>query len=194
MNFVPTVVEQRSNGERSFDLFSRLLRERIVFLNGPLDDALASLVCAQLLLLEGENPEKPISLYVNCPGGSVTSALAVYDTMQHVQCPVSTVCIGTARAMGAFILMGGQVGDRIALPNACVVLQQPTGSFDGQVSDIRRHAEHLWQLKLRLNEIYAKHCGRSLHEIEQALDRSCFMDAEAARSFGVIDRIFAPDS
>jgi ATP-dependent Clp protease protease subunit len=189
-NLVPMVVEQSSRGERAFDIFSRLLRERIVFLNGPIDDNVSALVCAQLLSLESDNPTKEIALYINSPGGVVTSGLAIYDTMQYITCPVSTVCMGTARSMGSFLLMAGTSGRRIALPNSSIMLHQPSGGFQGQASDIERHAEDVIKTKRRLNEIYAKHCGRSIEEVERTLDRDHFMTAEEARAWGVVDHIY----
>lgn len=189
-NLVPMVVEQSSRGERAFDIFSRLLRERIVFLNGPIDDNVSALVCAQLLSLESDNPGKEISLYINSPGGMVTSGFAIYDTMQYITCPVSTVCMGTARSMGSFLLMAGTPGRRIALPNSSIMLHQPSGGFQGQASDIERHAEDVIKTKRRLNEIYARHCGRSIEEVERTLDRDHFMTAEEARTWGVVDHIY----
>lgn len=189
-NLVPMVVEQSSRGERAFDIFSRLLRERIVFLNGPIDDNVSALVCAQLLSLESDNPSKEISLYINSPGGVVTSGLAIYDTMQYITCPVSTVCMGTARSMGSFLLMAGTSGRRIALPNSSIMLHQPSGGFQGQASDIERHAEDVIKTKRRLNEIYARHCGRSLEEVERTLDRDHFMTADEAKAWGVVDHIY----
>ncbi len=189
-NLVPMVVEQSSRGERAFDIFSRLLRERIVFLNGPIDDNVSALVCAQLLSLESDNPSKEIALYINSPGGMVTSGFAIYDTMQYITCPVSTVCMGTARSMGSFLLMAGTAGRRIALPNSSIMLHQPSGGFQGQASDIERHAEDVIKTKRRLNEIYARHCGRSIEEVERTLDRDHFMTAEEARAWGVVDHIY----
>lgn len=189
MSALPIVVEQSSRNERSFDIYSRLLRERIIFLNGPVDDAAASLVCAQLLFLEAENRKKPAFLYINSPGGDVASGLAIYDTMQLVRCPVSTLCMGMAASMGSFLLMAGEPGERIALPNASIMLHQPSGAFKGQASDIERHAEDITQTKRRLNELYAQHCGRTYDEVEQTLDRDHFMTAEEARSWGVVDKV-----
>lgn len=189
-NLVPMVVEQSSRGERAFDIFSRLLRERIVFLNGAIDDNVSALVCAQLLSLESDNPKKEIALYINSPGGMVTSGFAIYDTMQYVSCPVSTVCMGTARSMGSFLLMAGTPGLRIALPNASIMLHQPSGGFQGQASDIERHAEDVVKTKRRINELYARHCGRTLEEVERTLDRDHFMTAEEARAWGVVDHIY----
>src|SRR5436190_2600663 len=186
---VPMVVEQSSRGERSFDIFSRLLRERIVFLNGPVDDNVSALVCAQLLFLESENPKKEISMYINSPGGIVTSGLAIYDTMQYIKSPVTTVCMGMAASMGSFILMAGQAGQRVSLPNARIMVHQPSGGFQGKASDIERHAEDIIKTKRRLNELYAKHCGRTYEEVEQTLDRDYFMTAEEAKAWGLIDRV-----
>jgi ATP-dependent Clp protease protease subunit len=190
MNLVPMVIEQSNRGERSFDIFSRLLRERIIFLNGTIDDGVSALVCAQLLFLESESPRKEIAIYINSPGGVVTSGLAIYDTMQYISSPVSTVCMGTARSMGSFLLMAGAPGRRIALPNAGVLLHQPSGGFQGQASDVERHAEDMLKVKRRLNLLYAKHCGRSYDEVERTLDRDHFMNAEEAKAWGVVDHIY----
>ncbi len=190
MNLVPVVVEQSSRGERSFDIFSRLLRERIIFLTGPIDDTVASLVCAQLLFLESESPKKEISMYINSPGGIVTSGLAIYDTMQYIHSPVSTVCTGMAASMGSFLLMAGEAGQRIALPNARIMLHQPSGGFRGQASDIERHAEDIINTKKRLNELYAKHTGQPIDIVEKTLDRDHFMSAEQAKAFGIVDHIY----
>ncbi|WP_040584711.1 ATP-dependent Clp protease proteolytic subunit [Allomesorhizobium alhagi] len=189
MNLVPMVVEQSNRGERSFDIFSRLLRERIVFVTGTVEDGMASLICAQLLFLESENPKKQISMYINSPGGVVTSGLAIYDTMQFISSPVATLCMGTARSMGAFLLMAGEPGLRSALPNSSILVHQPSGGFQGQASDIERHAEDVVKTKRRLNEHYAKHCGRSYDEVERKLDRDHFMTAEEAREWGIVDQI-----
>jgi ATP-dependent Clp protease protease subunit len=189
MNLVPMVVEQSSRGERAFDIFSRLLRERVVFLNGPIDDGVSALICAQLLFLEAENPKKQIDMYINSPGGMVHSGMAIYDTMQYIKSPVSTLCMGMAASMGSFLLMAGEPGQRIALPNARVMLHQPSGGFQGQASDIERHAEDIIRTKRRLNELYAKHCGRTYEEVENTLDRDHFMDAEEARAWGIVDRV-----
>lgn len=190
MNLVPMVVEQSSRGERSFDIFSRLLKERIIFINGPINDETASLVCAQLLFLEAENKRKKVSLYINSPGGVVTSGLAIYDTMQYVGCPVSTLCMGMAASMGSFLLMAGEPGERIALPNSTIMLHQPSGSFSGQASDIERHAEDILKTKRKLNAIYARHCQQSYETVEKALDRDYFMNAEEAREWGVVDLVY----
>jgi ATP-dependent Clp protease protease subunit len=189
MQLVPMVVEQSSRGERSFDIFSRLLRERIVFVNGEVNDAMSSLVCAQLLFLESESPKKPIDLYINSYGGMVTSGFAMYDTMQFIKSPVRTLCIGTARSMGSFLLMAGEPGERAALPNASLHVHQPLGGFQGQASDILIHAEEILQTKRRMTRLYAEHCGRSYEEVEKTLDRDCFMTPEQARDWGLIDRI-----
>jgi len=190
-NLVPMVIEHSARGERAFDIFSRLLRDRIVFVNGPIDDGIAALVNAQLLFLEAENPDKPISMYINSPGGVVTSGLAIYDTMQWIKCPVATVCMGTAYSMGSFLLMAGAHGQRIALPNASIMLHQPSGGFQGVVSDIERHAEDIVRTKRRLNEIYARHCGRTFEEVERTLDRDHFMTAAEAKAWGVVDHVFS---
>jgi ATP-dependent Clp protease, protease subunit len=191
MNLVPIVVEQAARGERSFDIFSRLLRDRIVFVNGPIDDNVAALVNAQLLFLESENPDKPVAMYINSPGGVVTSGLAIYDTMQWIKCPVATVCMGTAYSMGSFLLMAGSPGSRIALPNASIMLHQPSGGFQGVASDIQRHAEDILRTKRRLNELYSKHCGRTYEEVERTLDRDHFMTATEAKEWGVVDHVYS---
>ena len=190
MALVPMVVEQSPRGERSFDIFSRLLRERIVFLNGEVNDDSAALICAQLLFLESENPNREISFYINSPGGVVTSGFAIYDTMQFIRSPVSTLCMGTAGSMASFLLMAGEPGRRIALPNASVMLHQPSGGFQGKVSDIERHAEDIIATKRRLNEIYVKHTGQPYERVEKTLDRDHFMTAEEARAFGIVDRVY----
>jgi len=189
MQLVPMVIEQSSRGERSFDIYSRLLRERIIFLNGEVNDAVAALVCAQLLFLEAENPRKPIQLYVNSPGGVVTSGLAMYDTMQYIRAPVHTLCMGTARSMGSFLLMAGAAGERAALPNASILIHQPSGGFQGQASDMLIHAEEILRTKQRMTRLYAEHCGRTVEEFERAMDRDRFMTAEEAMQWGLIDRI-----
>jgi ATP-dependent Clp protease, protease subunit len=191
-NLVPMVIEQSARGERSFDIFSRLLRDRIIFVNGQIDDSVTALVCAQLLFLEAENPAKDIALYINSPGGVVTSGLAIYDTMQWVKCAITTVCIGTAYSMGSFLLMAGTAGRRIALPNASILVHQPSGGFQGKVSDIERHAQDIVKTKRRLNEIYARHCGRTYDEVERTLDRDHFMTAEEARDWGLVDHLHTP--
>jgi ATP-dependent Clp protease protease subunit len=191
MNLVPMVVEQSSRGERAFDIFSRLLRERVIFLNGPIDDGVSALICAQLLFLEAENPKKQIDLYINSPGGVVSSGLAIYDTMQYIRSPVSTFCMGMAASMGSFLLMAGEAGKRIALPNARIMLHQPSGGFRGQASDIERHAEDIIATKRKLNELYAKHCGRTYEEVETTLDRDHFMSADQAKEWGIVDMVVA---
>lgn len=188
---VPMVVEQSNRGERAFDIYSRLLRERIIFLTGPVEDYSASLIVAQLLFLEAENPKKEISFYINSPGGVVTSGLSIYDTMQFIRCPVSTLCIGQAASMGSLLLTAGEAGQRFALPNARIMLHQPSGGFQGQATDILIHAREIEALKRRLNEIYVKHTGKDLASIEQALERDFFMTADAARDFGLIDQVLA---
>ena len=191
MNLVPMVVEQSSRGERAFDIYSRLLRERIVFLNGQVEDNMAQLICAQLLLLESENPKKEISLYINSPGGVVTAGLAIYDTMQFIKAPVATLCMGTAYSMGSFLLMAGEPGRRFALPNASILVHQPLGGFQGgQVSDFLLHAEESRRVKERMNRLYAQHCGRTIQEVEQALDRDHYMTPEEARKWGLIDQVY----
>lgn len=183
------VVEQSARGERSFDIYSRLLRDRVIFLNGEVNDAVSALVCAQLLFLEAENPDKPIHLYINSPGGVITSGLAMYDTMQFIQSPVHTLCMGTARSMGSFLLMAGEPGHRMALPNASLHVHQPLGGVQGQASDIRIHAEEMLRTKDRVTRLYAQHCGRSYEEVERDLDRDRFMTAEEAREWGLIDKV-----
>jgi ATP-dependent Clp protease protease subunit len=190
INLVPMVIEQSARGERSFDIFSRLLRDRIVFVNGQIDDGVAALVCAQLLFLEAENPAKDIAMYINSPGGMVTSGLAIYDTMQWIKCPVATVCMGTAYSMGSFLLMAGASGQRIALPNASILVHQPSGGFQGVASDIERHAKDIIRTKRRLNEIYSRHCGRTYEQVEQTLDRDHFMTAEEAKEWGLVDHVY----
>jgi ATP-dependent Clp protease, protease subunit len=189
-NLVPMVVEQTSRGERAFDIFSRLLKERIVFVTGGIDDGLAALVTAQLLFLESENPKREIAMYINSPGGYVTSGLAVYDTMQYIRSPVSTVCIGLAASMGSLLLAAGEKGLRICLPNARVMVHQPSGGYRGPASDIERHAEDILYTKRRLNEIYVKHTGQPLERVERTLDRDHFMTSEEARAFGIVDRVY----
>ena len=185
---VPMVVEQSSRGERAFDIYSRLLRERIIFLTGPVEDYGASLIVAQLLFLEAENPKKEISFYINSPGGVVTSGLSIYDTMQFIRCPVTTLCVGQAASMGSLLLTAGEPGHRFALPNARIMVHQPSGGFQGQATDILIHAREIEALKKRLNEIYVKHTGRDYDTIVQALERDNFMTAErGASDFGLID-------
>jgi len=188
-NLVPMVVEQSSRGERAFDIYSRLLRERIIFLTGPVEDYSASLIVAQLLFLEAENPKKEISFYINSPGGVVTSGLSIYDTMQFIRCPVTTLCVGQAASMGSLLLTAGAKDMRFALPNARIMVHQPSGGFQGQVTDILIHAREVESLKRRLNEIYVKHTGRSYEDIEGALERDNFMTADQAKEFGLIDKV-----
>lgn len=190
MQLVPMVVEQTTRGERSFDIYSRLLRERIIFVNGEVEDNMASLVCAQLLFLEAENPKKEIYLYINSPGGVVTSAMAMYDTMQFIKAPVGTLCMGMAMSAGSFLLMAGAPGSRICLPNASIMLHQPSGGFQGKVTDIMLHAEESQRLKRRMHNLYAKHCGRSYEEVEAALDRDNFMTPDQARDWGLVDHVY----
>ena len=190
LNLVPMVVEQTSRGERAFDIFSRLLKERIIFLNGPVEDGMSALICAQLLYLESENPKKEISMYINSPGGVVTSGLAIYDTMQYIKSPVSTVCLGMAASMGSFLLMAGEKGMRLSLPNARIMVHQPSGGFSGKASDIERHAEDIIKTKRRLNELYAKHTGQTVEAVEQTLDRDYFMTAHEARDWGLVDHVY----
>ena len=194
MNLVPMVVEQTNRGERAYDIFSRLLKERIIFVNGPVEDGMASLVCAQLLFLEAENPKKEIAMYINSPGGVVTSGLAIYDTMQFIRPAVSTLCMGQAASMGSLLLAAGAKDMRFALPNANIMVHQPSGGYQGQATDIMIHARFTERLKRRLNEIYVKHCGRSLEEVEAALERDNFMTSEEARDWGLIDKVLVDRS
>lgn len=189
LNLVPMVVEQTSRGERAFDIFSRLLKERVIFLNGPVEDGMSALICAQLLYLEAENPKKEIQMYINSPGGVVTSGLAIYDTMQYIRSPVVTLCMGMAASMGSFLLMAGEKGNRIALPNSRIMVHQPSGGYSGKASDIQRHAEDIIKTKRRLNEIYAKHTGRSYEEVEEKLDTDTFMTPEEAKDWGLVDHV-----
>ncbi len=186
---VPMVVEQTNRGERAYDIFSRLLKERIVFITGPIEDHVASLITAQLLFLEAENPKKEISMYINSPGGVVTSGMAVYDTMQFIRPPIATLCIGQAASMASLLLAAGEKGMRYALPNARVLVHQPSGGFQGQASDIERHAEDIIKMKRRLNDIYVRHTGQDYETIDRTLDRDYFMSAEDARVFGIIDEV-----
>ena len=186
---VPMVVEQSARGERAYDIYSRLLKERIIFISGPINDAVSTLVVAQLLFLEAENPKKEISMYINSPGGIVTSGLSIYDTMQYVRPEISTLCIGQAASMGSLLLAAGQPGKRFSLPNSRIMLHQPSGGFQGQASDIALHAEEILNLKKRLNAIYVKHCKQKLSKVETTLDRDNFMTAEDAQSWGIIDKI-----
>jgi ATP-dependent Clp protease protease subunit len=188
---VPMVVETTNRGERAYDIFSRLLKERIIFLTGPVHDGVASLICAQLLFLEAENPKKDIFFYINSPGGVVSSGLAIYDTMQYISCEVSTVCIGQAASMGSLLLTAGARGKRYCLPNARIMVHQPSGGFQGQASDIEIHAREILSLRSRLNQIYVEHTGQSLDVIENALERDRFMPAEEARDFGLVDEVVA---
>ncbi|WP_414694944.1 ATP-dependent Clp protease proteolytic subunit [Phenylobacterium sp.] len=189
LNLVPMVVEQTSRGERAYDIFSRLLKERVIFLNGPVEDGMSALICSQLLFLEAENPKKEIQMYINSPGGVVTSGLAIYDTMQYIRSPVVTLCMGMAASMGSFLLMAGEKGQRIALPNARIMVHQPSGGFSGKASDIERHAEDIIKTKRRLNELYAKHTGQPLEVVEETLDRDYFMTAEEAKAWGIVDQV-----
>jgi ATP-dependent Clp protease protease subunit len=190
MNYlVPMVVEQTNRGERSYDIYSRLLKERIIFITGPIEDNVATLIVAQLLFLEAENPKKEISMYINSPGGVVTSGMAIYDTMQFVRPPVSTLCVGQAASMGSLLLAAGHKDLRFALPNARIMLHQPSGGFQGQATDIMLHAQEILNLKKRLNEIYVKHTGQALKKIEDALERDYFLTADMAREWGVVDKV-----
>jgi len=186
---VPIVVEQTSRGERTYDIYSRLLKERIIFVTGPINDAIASLVCAQLLFLESENPDKDIFFYINSPGGVVTSSLAIYDTMQYVRPDIMTVCIGQAASMGSLLLAAGSKGKRFSLPNARIMIHQPSGGVQGQATDIEIQAREILQLRARLNQIYMKHTGQSLDVIEAAVERDKFLSPEEARDFGIIDQV-----
>jgi len=186
---VPMVVEQTNRGERSYDIYSRLLKERIIFLTGPINDNLASLVCAQLLFLESENPSKDISFYINSPGGVVSSGLAIYDTMKYISPDISTVCIGQAASMGSLLLAGGQKNKRYALPNARIMIHQPSGGFQGQAADIEIQAREILELRSRLNQIYVEHTGQKIDIIEKAMDRDNYMNAEDAKNFGIIDKV-----
>ena len=188
-NLIPMVVEQSNRGERAYDIYSRLLKERIVFLVGQINDSAASLITAQLLFLEAENPKKDIYLYINSPGGLVTAGLGIYDTMQYVKADVSTLCIGQACSMGSFLLGAGQKGKRFSLPNSRIMVHQPSAGFQGQATDIEIHANEVLSLKKRLNEIYSKHTGKSVDDIKKALERDKFLTAENAKSFGLIDQV-----
>jgi ATP-dependent Clp protease protease subunit len=190
MNYlVPMVVEQTNRGERAYDIYSRLLKERIIFITGPIEDGMSTLVVAQLLFLEAENPKKEISMYINSPGGMVTSGLAIYDTMQFIRPAVSTLCTGQAASMGSLLLAAGHKDLRFALPNARIMMHQPSGGFQGQATDIMLHAQEILNLKKRLNEIYVKHTGQALKKIEDALERDYFLTAEMAREFGLVDQV-----
>jgi len=189
MNLVPMVVEQTNRGERAYDIFSRLLKERIIFITGGIEDGMATLVVAQLLFLEAENPKKEISMYINSPGGVVTSGMAIYDTMQFIRPAVSTLCVGQAASMGSLLLTAGHKDLRFALPNARIMVHQPSGGFQGQATDIMLHAQEILNLKKRLNEIYVKHTGQALKKIEDALERDTFLTADMAKDFGLIDKV-----
>lgn len=186
---VPMVVEQTNRGERAFDIYSRLLKERIIFVTGPVHDDMASLICAQLLFLESENPNKDIALYINSPGGVVTAGLSIYDTMNYIRCDVATLCLGQACSMGSFLLAGGAKGKRYCLPNARVMIHQPHGGAQGQATDIEIQAREILKTRRRLNEIYAEHTGQSIEVIEQAVERDNFMSAEEAKAFGLVDHV-----
>ncbi len=186
---VPMVVEQTNRGERAYDIYSRLLKERIVFIVGPIDDNVASLVTAQLLFLEAENPEKDVALYINSPGGIVTSGLAIYDTMQYVRPDVSTLCIGQAASMGSLLMAAGTAGKRYCLPNARIMVHQPSGGFQGQATDIEIHAREILELRERLNQIYVRHTGQELEKIERSMERDTFMTADAAKDYGLVDAV-----
>ena len=188
-NLIPMVVEQSNRGERAYDIYSRLLKERIIFLVGPVNDNVSTLVTAQLLFLESENPKKEISFYINSPGGLVTSGLGIYDTMQYIKPPVSTLCIGQASSMGSFLLAAGEKGKRYSLPNSRIMVHQPSAGFQGQATDIQIHAKEILSLKERLNAIYSKHTGKSVNEIAKALERDNFMTADDAKKFGLIDSV-----
>ena len=188
-NLIPMVVEQSNRGERAYDIYSRLLKERIIFVTGPVEDYMASVIIAQLLFLEAENPKKEVSMYINSPGGVVSSGLAIYDTMQYVKPEVSTLCIGQAASMGSLLLAAGAPNKRFSLPNSRIMVHQPSGGFQGQASDIERHAQEILSLRSRLNDIYVKHTGQSLKSIEKALDRDTFMTASDSKEFGIIDKV-----
>ncbi len=188
-NLIPMVVEQSSRGERAYDIYSRLLKERIVFLVGSVNDNVATLITAQFLFLESENPKKEIYFYINCPGGLVNAGLGVYDTMQYIRSPVSTLCIGQASSMGSFLLAAGEKGKRFSLPNSRIMVHQPSAGFQGQATDIEIHANEIMLLKKRLNEIYSKHTGRTVEEIKNALERDKFMTPQEAKEFGLIDKV-----
>ena len=192
MSLVPVVVEQTNRGERSYDIFSRLLKDRIIFLSGEIDDTTANLVVAQMLFLEMEDPDKEINLYINSPGGSVTAGMAIYDTMQYLRCPVATLCIGMAASMGAFLLMAGEPGMRLALPNSEVMIHQPSGGASGQATDVQLHAEWLLRTKNKMNGLMAEMTGQPLEKIQRDVERDYFMTAEEALKYGIIDEIFKP--
>ena len=188
-NLVPVVVESTNRGERSWDIYSRLLRERIIFLTGAVEDYMASIVVAQLLFLEADNPKKEIAMYINSPGGVVTAGLSIYDTMQFIRSPVSTHCVGQAASMGSLLLAAGATGQRFALPNARIMVHQPSGGYQGQATDILIHAEETKRVKQRLNDIYVRHTGRDMRSIQEALERDNFMDSQGAKDFGLIDQV-----
>ena len=192
MNLIPMVIEQTSHGERSYDIYSRLLKDRIIFIGGPIDDDIANSVVAQMLFLEGDDPDKDINLYINSPGGSVSAGLAIYDTMQYIKCEVSTICIGLAASMGAFLLAAGAKGKRKALPNAEIMIHQVSGGAQGQATDINIQAEQILKLKKRLNEILAARTGQTIERVTQDTERDNYMSAEAARAYGLIDEVFPP--
>ena len=189
LNLVPMVVEQTSRGERAYDIYSRLLKERVVFLVGPVDEATANLVVAQMLFLESENPDKDINFYINSPGGSIAAGFAIYDTMQFIKPDVSTMCVGMAASMGAFLLAAGAKGKRLALPNSTVLIHQPLGGFQGQASDVAIHAKYILSLRERLNRLFAQHCGKPIEQIERDTDRDNFLTAQEALEYGLIDKV-----
>jgi ATP-dependent Clp protease, protease subunit len=188
---IPTVIEQTARGERGYDIYSRLLKERIIFVSGPIDDGVSTVVIAQLLFLEAENPKKEVSMYINSPGGVVTAGLAIYDTMQYIRPQISTMCIGQAASAASLLLCAGEKGQRYALPNSRVLLHQPSGGISGQAADIARHAQEIIKIKRRLNEIYARHTGQGVDVIEKALDRDYFLTADEAKSFGLVDQVLS---
>ncbi len=190
MALVPMVVEQSARGERAYDIYSRLLKERIVFVTGPIEDHMASLMVAQLLFLESENPNKEIAMYINSPGGSVSAGLAIYDTLQYIRCPVATACVGMAASMGSLLLAAGEKDMRFATPNARIMLHQPSGGFRGTAADIERHGEDILKIKRRMHDIYVRHTGQELETVERTLDRDTYLDAEEARDFGLIDHVY----
>jgi len=189
--FIPSVAEQTSRGEYRYDIFSRMLKERIIFVTGPIDDVVATLITAQLLFLEAENPKKEIGLYINSPGGLVTSGLAIYDTMQYIRPPVQTLCVGQAASAASLLLCAGSKGQRYSLPNSRILVHQPSAAYHGQATDIARHAQEIVKLKRRLNEIYAKHTGQMLDAVEKALDRDTYMTPEEAKAFGIVDEVYS---
>lgn len=189
-NLVPIVIEQTPKGERSFDIFSRLLKERIIFITGQVEDGMSSLAVAQLLFLEAENPKKDIYMYINSPGGAITSGMAIYDTMQYIKPDVATLCIGQACSMGSMLLTAGSPKKRYALPNSRIMIHQPLGGYQGQATDIEIHAREILEIKKRMNQLYVKHTGQKLSEVEKKVERDCFMSAEEAKSFGLIDKVF----